>query len=156
MVQELKKIDFFSGLTDAQLKKIKRICHKQKHTTGERIFKEGTTSPALFIIMSGAVKIVKKLEGQKVYEPITLIKEGKFFGDLSFMDGRPHSTSSIAVRDTQLLVIKKEDFDKLAKSDALLAYEITKNIASDLIRVLRSMDEKFISMMKYVWDRSSD
>ncbi len=103
MVQDLKKINIFKDLSSDQLASIKKICRKKKYGAGKVIFEENMVSPGLYIVLAGTVKVVKKLEDTKVDETLTLIKAGGFFGELSFVDGRAHSATIIAVRDTELL-----------------------------------------------------
>ena len=63
---------------------------------------------ALFIIMSGRVKVVIFGEnGREV--TLSLLRPGDAFGEISLFDGAPRSANCIALEPTVLLILSRED-----------------------------------------------
>jgi len=63
---------------------------------------------ALFIIMSGRVKVVIFGEnGREV--TLSLLRPGDAFGEISLFDGSPRSANCIALEPTVLLILSRED-----------------------------------------------
>ncbi len=63
---------------------------------------------ALFVIMSGRVKVVIFGEnGREV--TLSLLRPGDAFGEISLFDGEPRSANCIALEPTTMMVLERED-----------------------------------------------
>jgi CRP-like cAMP-binding protein len=56
-------------------------------------------------------------------------------------------SSAVALDDTELLLIPKEDFEKMMQEDCELALCIVKKIAIAMSKNLRRMNDKFLSAL---------
>src|SRR5262249_28139239 len=63
---------------------------------------------------------------------------GEHFGELSLIDDRPRSAHVIAMEDSHLLVLRREDFRKRVEASASVAW----SLLTELSRRLRRADEK--------------
>jgi CRP-like cAMP-binding protein len=101
----------------------------------ETIFHQGDPGDALFIISSGAVKVV--LPSGEAAEPAILatLGAGEFFGELALLDGQPHSASVIALEPTETLVLGRADFEPLLEAQP----ELRKALIAALTRELRRL-----------------
>jgi CRP-like cAMP-binding protein len=81
---------------------------------GERLFTEGETSNAIFIVRRGAVSI-KKTRSHENDDGVELAKvtSGEIIGELSFFDRLPRSATAIAIIETETLEIGFDELDKL-------------------------------------------
>ena len=82
---------------------------------------------------------------------LAMLREGKFFGELSLLDGRNHSAELEAVDDTKVLVISRADMARFLEEDPQIAYTIVREIAIDISKILREMNERFMGMVNYIW-----
>lgn len=82
-----------------------RIC-----VPGEKIFRSGDLSEAMYFIHKGSVKILD--ENKK---PIALLVEGAFFGEMALITNRSRSKTAQAASFTELYLISKSTFDKACK-----------------------------------------
>jgi CRP-like cAMP-binding protein/DNA-binding NarL/FixJ family response regulator len=81
-----------------------------------QIYNEGDLSKYLYFIVSGKIKIIRTNEFGKQY--ITeLYKEGDYFGYLAFFGDGIHRDSAIAIEETEIKRVPKEDFFKLLLSN---------------------------------------
>ncbi len=147
----LKKIALFKDLTDDELKKFSKIIKDATFKKGEKIIVEGSTERGLHIIDSGKVRVTRKTKDGN-NQVLSVLKRNNFFGELSMLDGRTHSASVEALRKTTLFIVKKEDMDKFLNKNPKIAYKIVSDLAIEICQILRSMNDKFINMVDYLWD----
>ena len=62
---------------------------------------------------------------------------GAFFGEMTFLDGDARSADAIAATDTELYVLSRKTFDKLAEEHKKVALKLLEGIASVLAARLR-------------------
>lgn len=150
----LKNIPLFKNLDVKELEVIAKIIKEESYPSEEIIFTENMQGDKLYIIKKGTVKISKTLrEGER--QNLNILKDSEFFGECSFIDSRPHSATAETIKNTELYVIEKADFDKLEKTNPLCGYKVIRTLTLAINGILRQMDEKFIDMVKYVWEYGS-
>ncbi len=150
-LDQLKRISLFQDLTDEELKKVTKIVKKQTFRKGAVIWDEGDPEQGLHIIMSGKVRVSRRTkEGDK--QVLTVLNKDNFIGELSLLDGRSHSASAEALKKSELLIIKKEDMDKFLDKNPKIAYKIIRDLAIEISQIVRSMNDKFIKMVDYLWN----
>ena len=76
------------------------------------IYLEGEEATRLYFVQSGRVKTVKTTDGGKELV-VGLHGPGEFFGYLPLLQNAPHGDSAIAVDESELLYIPKDDFTEL-------------------------------------------
>ncbi len=150
-LDQLKKISLFKDLTNDELKKVKSIVKEASFRKGSMIWREGNTEQGLHIINGGKVRITRKTkEGGK--QVLAVLKKDSFFGELSLLDGRSHSASVEALSKTNLFIIRKADMDKFLEKNPKTAYKMVRSLAIEITHILRNMNDKFISMVDYLWE----
>ncbi|MDD5772796.1 MAG: cyclic nucleotide-binding domain-containing protein [bacterium] len=150
----LKNIPLFKNLDNKELDVIAKIVKEEAYPSEEIIFSENMQGGRLFIIKKGTVKISKTLrEGER--QNLNILKENEFFGECSFIDSRPHSATAETLKNTDLFIIEKSDFDKLEETNPMCGYKVLRTLTLTINGILRQMDEKFIDMVKYVWEYGS-
>jgi CRP-like cAMP-binding protein len=148
----LKTVSLFSGLDTQTLEQLASIAEPRAFTAGQPIYAEGEADAAIFIVASGTVKIDKQVSaGQQ--QTLAQVKEGEFFGHMSFVLGGEHSVSAEAVRNVEVLMIRRTEFDRLATRNPTVGYRIMLRMAGQLATMLRDMDEKFVELVGYVYGR---
>lgn len=106
----IKKIPLFDGLSEADLDELIHQ-HLQRMTIAphETIFWMDEPGEELFIIESGRVHISHPDEkGQNV--TLAKLSPGAFFGELSLLDGGPHTATARALTHTVLLTLSRSSF----------------------------------------------
>ena len=119
-------------LDNPYLKKVtKEFC------ASEVIFEEGSYGNEMYIVHSGAVKLVKKTpEGGIV---IAAMEPGQFFGEMALVDNAPRSASAVAGADhTRLLALDRDKFLFLVSHQP--AFALT--VMHVLCQRLRDMNER--------------
>jgi CRP-like cAMP-binding protein len=103
---------------------------------------EDDPGDALFLVAAGRVKVVLIAEdGREVI--LSVLGEGSFFGEMAVIDEEPRSAHVIAMEDSSLLVLRREDFHARLRHSPEVAISLLKEIS----RRLRRADEKIGSLV---------
>jgi CRP/FNR family transcriptional regulator, cyclic AMP receptor protein len=139
-VEALERVSLFAGLDRATLERLAAGLRTRRFRRGEVLFHQGDPGDALFIVSSGAVKIMlPSEEGDEAI--LTTLRPGSFFGELALLDGAPRSATAVALEPTETLVLPRDRFRLLidtepASRDALLAA-----LAGELRRLTDHVEE---------------
>jgi CRP-like cAMP-binding protein len=78
---------------------------------GETVIREGEPSDGLYVVLEGAVDVVKRSTGQSV--AVSHLREGDLFGEMSCLRKAPASASVVVRRPGTLLRLPRKEFDEL-------------------------------------------
>ena len=138
----LGSIPIFAGLSAAALSEIAGAVEEAAFGIGDIIVREGEAGNRMFIIFSGRVEVVKHL-GQTHETILAALRPKDFLGEMSIIECVARSASVRAVEDTSLFALKGTDLYRLFKRFPDQYAIVILNIARDLSRRLRAIDEKF-------------
>ncbi|MBD3637342.1 MAG: response regulator [Crocinitomicaceae bacterium] len=141
-VKELNEFLDQSGVDSLEtLKKSERIKKFQKKDT---IYFEGDYPGFLYFIKSGKVKTSKMNEDGKDF--VTgLYKEGDFIGYMALIKDNSYEETAIALEESELAMIPREDFIQLLNS--------SKEVSSKFIKMLAgSITEKQDELLNLAYD----
>jgi CRP/FNR family transcriptional regulator, cyclic AMP receptor protein len=108
----------------------------QRYSDGDVIISEGVISNNACVLLSGKVKISKKIEKKTVV--ISTLKEGDVFGEMGLISNSLRSANVTAVGDVTIGIIDKERFDVLLND----VPEDLRLVFSALVERLRVTTEK--------------
>ncbi|MBI5682944.1 MAG: cyclic nucleotide-binding domain-containing protein [Deltaproteobacteria bacterium] len=148
----LRGMTFFADLNDDELNAIASIISKKNFKVGDVIFRENEDGPSLYLIKKGEVKACKATpEGELL--TLTLMKDGDIFGEMSFLDERPHSASIVAIADTEVYTISKAEFENMVEKQPRMVYKLMRQIIFNIHTIVRGMNAKYMEMVNYMWGR---
>jgi len=140
LAETLSAIPLFAGLDAAGMESLGREMRVRRFRRAEVIFHQGDPGDALFIVLSGAVKIV--LPGESGDEAIlATLQPGDFFGELALLDGAPRSATAAALEPTETLVLPRDRFRQLIANEAVIRDTFLAAVASELRRLTRHVEE---------------
>jgi CRP/FNR family cyclic AMP-dependent transcriptional regulator len=128
LVRALRRVPDFASLDDALLLKIVGASTNLFWPEHARIFEEGTDSDALYILLSGRVRI---RDGGPESAVIGEIHTGDYFGELSLLRNSKHTKTAEAVEDSEIMVLPKRYFEALLDADADLAEQVRTKRAAE-------------------------
>jgi len=127
----------FGGLDQIELQRFGELTREKFYPRGSVNLFENDPGDSLFVVRQGRVKVV--LIGEDGREVILgVLGVGEHFGELSLIDDRPRSAHVIAMDDSHLLVLRREDFRKRVESSPAVAW----SLLTEMSRRLRRADEK--------------
>ena len=136
----LAAIPFFGGLEPVALERLAGSMRSRRFRRGEVIFHIGDPGDALFVILTGEVKI--SLPSETGDEAIlATLRAGDVFGELALLDGAPRSASATAISPTETVVLPRDRFRELIATEAGVRDALLASIAGELRRLTRHVEE---------------
>ena len=139
VISILNKIAIFGGLTEKQLFEVFKLLKKVDYASGEYVYKQGDAASYIYIIKKGEVKLSVD-NGHDSYELISY-SAGDCFGETSVIGIQSHSSSALAVTDTELIILEHGSLLSLFERDKELFGMLILNIAREMSRRLNKSDE---------------
>jgi CRP-like cAMP-binding protein len=137
----LESVPIFADLEEPDLRKIEKLGLRKKYKKGNIVVLEKEMGAALFVIISGKVKIVRTDEdGREVI--LSIFGPGEFFGEMSLLDGLARSASVVALTKAELFMIHRRDFLKLVNEHPQVAI----SLLGELTTRLRKADTQIKSL----------
>ncbi len=132
-ISVLKYIPIFSELSDDDLVKIAKVAIRQLYRKDNMLLIEEEIGSTMFIILDGRVKISRiSDDGREVI--LSILGEGDFFGEMSILDGETRSANVVTLEDSNILVIRREDFLQMLHDYPQIAINLLKELAHRLRR----------------------
>ena len=127
----------FKGLSESQLQRLTTAFKEIQIKKGQLLFQEGKTGDRAYIVKSGAVEMLTKVDGE--YElPIKIIRsQGGCFGTSVLVPPYKYSLSAKCAEDATLLEIRREGLEKIAAEDAAMGCTIYQNLSRHLLDRLK-------------------
>lgn len=149
----LKTVALFEGLSDAQVRQISTIVHKEALPASQSIVQEGEMGDRMYIIEEGTVevsrtltlKVTKRDFGQKEKTFIRL-SSGFFFGEMALLENDVRSATVNTVTDCKLFVVLRDDFNALCENFPEIGYKILRNIAKTIAGRLRRTNQDVLKL----------
>lgn len=113
----------FMGLPPEGLAVLGRRATEVEFPAGHVIARQGEIGSGLFIIINGAVKVVRS------GEQLARLKAGDFFGELSVLDRMPRTASVTTEEETRCLALASWDFDAAVTESPSIALAILRGLA---------------------------
>ena len=134
-------VPIFSDLPEETIDKIAQIGNRKTFSKENVILMEEEAGSALFVIISGKVKIARtSSDGREVI--LTILSESDFFGEMAILDGLSRSATVIALEDSEVFIIQRNQFLDLLKEHP----EISIALLQELTKRLRASDVKIKSL----------
>jgi CRP/FNR family cyclic AMP-dependent transcriptional regulator len=138
----LATVPLFKSLDAGELAKFAELVREKSYPKGSVILFEDDPGDSLFVVRSGRVKVVLVAEdGREVI--LGILGVGAHFGELSLIDNQPRSAHVIAMEESSLLVLRRDDFRRRVEASPSVAW----SLLTELSRRLRQADEKIGSLV---------
>lgn len=127
LLQTLKKIPIFKGLSPSQVQKVLSLCLSRSCATGEVVCARGTDSDEMYILIAGELG-VKGEDDMRLatLQPITTV------GEMGMFNRHRRSASVEALNQSRVLVIERGPFESMLRSDQTMRVHIYQNIVEIL------------------------
>ena len=102
------RVPVFSGLDAATIAQIMDLLHSHSYEAGEEIVRQGESADSMYFIAGG--EVVVETDAAEVR-----LGQGEFFGEMALLDQRPRRHNVTALTRCRLLVLKREDFQRLGR-----------------------------------------
>jgi CRP/FNR family transcriptional regulator len=128
IVEQLRQVPFFSELGDDALGEIGKAARAKKYDKGQMIFFENDPCDGFYFIRDGSVKIYKMSPGGRE-QVLHTLKAGDTFAEAPAFDDGLCPANAQAVEDSALLLIKRDDFEKITRAYPEVAIGLLRHFA---------------------------
>jgi CRP-like cAMP-binding protein/rhodanese-related sulfurtransferase len=136
----LSKSHIFRDLPKDALEAICRAVQEKEVPRGTVIFREGDPGDSLYVLRSGRVRVFRKDE-QGMQIDLSVQGPGESFGEMALLTGEPRSADVETLENSELLVIPREDFERILRDYPAISKAFVKEMRRWLLR-----DEKRLEM----------
>lgn len=142
MESPLAGVPIFAGLVDEALGLLFERAEGMNVGVGEVVVREGEAGSKFFLVKSGAVRVVKYLgTAEEVF--LAHLGARDFFGEMCILETLPRAASVQATEQSELVSLPSTAFYHLYKARPDQYSILVLNIARDLSRRLRRLDEAY-------------
>jgi len=128
----LKESDLFADLTPAEMSEVIILLRMIRTQKGFEIIRQGDSWDSFYVIISGRVS-VKVKKGSKLVK-IAELGKGEFFGEMALLVNQPRTATITSEETSELLVLKKPEFDSILMKHAERARKIRTAFAERMAR----------------------
>jgi rhodanese-related sulfurtransferase len=123
----------FRDLPRENLDEIARSVEDRVVPPNASIFREGDHGDNFYIIHSGRVRIFKKNE-VGMERDLSILGPGDSFGEIALLTGEPRSADAEAMEETRLMVLSKDQFDRIIRECPDISKLFLKEMRTWLVR----------------------
>jgi diguanylate cyclase (GGDEF)-like protein len=110
------------------------------------LFNEGDRGTGMYIVRSGIIGGYKRLsDGTRI--EMGRFSHGRFFGEMSMMDGKPRSLTCYALTAAELLAMEGGDFRRLVGKHPMIGHRLLKAMLRAMSSRLNEADNLLNSMV---------
>jgi CRP/FNR family cyclic AMP-dependent transcriptional regulator len=138
-VSYLAKYGPFKSFDGTDLEALGSVGQEKTYQKDDLVFDEDSKGDSMYILKSGAVKILKKVKNQD--NTIAVLNPGEFFGEMALLDGLPRSAAVRATTDSEVFVVTLDGYQTLRKDKPHTALKLMDIIIKVLSNRLRQANK---------------
>ncbi|HEX9207127.1 MAG TPA: cyclic nucleotide-binding domain-containing protein [Steroidobacteraceae bacterium] len=150
VVEGLSKSKLATELTPAQCQSLAAAMTVRDLKQGEVLVHEGDTDDHLYVVVSGALGVVKAA-GTDNELTLNAMRPGDVVGELSFLDGATRFASLIAMSDSRVLGLSRGDLEGLLERDPHLVYRVMRAIVRIVHDIQRRLSMQTAELTNYLY-----
>ena len=116
----------------------------------EFLITEGMADDSLHVLIKGKLEVVKST-GADEYASLAVLREGNLVGELSFVDGEPHTVGLRALCPSQVLCLTRRDFENIVADNPQLVYKVMRTVARSAHQIVHRMNFEFVELSNYIF-----
>ena len=158
LTDKLKQIPFFSGMSEPDLEKIRKIVYEKTFSGNTTIFSENEEAEGFYFVESGRVKIFK-LSPEGKEHVLHICESGEMFAEAAMFAGKVYPAYAEALEKSHLLFIPKKGFLYLITKYPDISIKMLGTLSIKLRRFASmiedlSLKEVSARLAKYILDQS--
>ena len=104
----LANIPMFENLNEEDRIALANVVDELKIPEGQTLFQAGDPGESLFIVRVGQIELfIKDMAGQRIV--LNEVQPGEMFGELAMLDAGSRTATALALTDTEVLVLDRDD-----------------------------------------------
>ncbi len=138
-VEALADVELFEHVSDDDRASLAEFIDLLPLAAGEALFTAGEPGESLYVVRKGEVELfIRDTTGQKIL--LAIAGANEVFGELALLDRSPRSATAVALMDSELLELDREDL--------LLLFQKTPSAALRLLAAMGHMTRKADELLR--------
>ena len=142
------KASLFSGLSERELGYLLDRVVPRSYSSGEIVFSEGELCAGLYVVESGSIRIFKSSSGGRE-QVLSIEGPGGSVAELPVFDGGSYPASVIAIQDTVLLFVSRQDIHGLCLAHPEVALKFLRVVGARLRRLVGIIEELSFTTVRH-------
>jgi CRP/FNR family cyclic AMP-dependent transcriptional regulator len=117
---------------------------------GEVLVKGGTRDNHLYVIVNGALGVVRNAGNPDEVTLFTLTA-GDLVGEISFIDGTEHYASLVSLGNTRVFGLEREKLESLLATHADVVYRVMRAILRTVHQIQRRLSMHSVELTNYIY-----
>ncbi len=134
----LAAVPLLSRLSARQRVRLARLATTRSYRPGSVIVRQGDTSMALYVVLSGGVRIERQSDAGGGAVQVAQVGPAGYFGEMGLIDDQPRAATVVALEPTECALLAKWDFQNELRDDP----EIALALLPVLTQRIRDLDER--------------
>ena len=146
---EVWEMEIFKDVKEDALVALVERLERRVVPRDEKVFSAGDAADQLFLIRKGAVRISVAVPGTNLSRHRLTYGRGDFVGGMSFITHAARfSSDATATEDSEVYVLRREDFEMLREQHRRLAFQLIEGVARVLAFRLGYADRELLAMQE--------
>ena len=111
----LSGLPIFEGLDSGTLAALATACEWLSLPGGTTLFEAGEPSDAMYVLLSGCLGSYAPPQGTDRRRSLGRVTAGESVGEMGLVSGRPRMATVVALRDSEILRLSREAFDRVLR-----------------------------------------
>ncbi|HYO90694.1 MAG TPA: cyclic nucleotide-binding domain-containing protein, partial [Pyrinomonadaceae bacterium] len=135
----LAQLKIFETLSDEDRSALAEVIDEMKVPEAQTLFQAGEPGDALFVVRAGEIELyIKDTVGQKIV--LNVATAGDMFGEVALLDSGARTATAIALSDSELLVLDRDDL--------MLLFQKRPEAALHMLGVMSGMTRKADELLR--------
>ena len=117
----------------------------------EVLVEEGATDDQLYVIVSGALAVAKRIQPSGKWLNLQVLTKGDLAGELAFMGEDPRYAALRAAGPTRVLCLKRDKLESLLGREPLIVYRVMRAIFRVVHGILHRMALQANELTNYIF-----
>ena len=136
----LRRVKALAEMTDSQLERFVQYMQPQDARQWTQIVKQGEMDDGMYLVLEGELRVRLMISGKETI--LATLGPGECFGEIALFDRGPRSADVLANKDSLLLKVSSEAFDKLRAEAPELAVPMLHAISRTLAGRIRADNKR--------------
>ena len=136
----LRRVKALAEMSDDQLNRFVHFMEPQAVRQWVQIVKQGDLDDGMFLVLEGELRVRLMIAGKETI--LATLGPGECFGEIALFDQGPRSADVLANKDSMLLKITSEAFEKLRREAPELAVPMLFSISRTLAGRIRADNKR--------------
>jgi CRP/FNR family cyclic AMP-dependent transcriptional regulator len=150
LVDAVRRSRLATELSEVQMRTLADSLALRDLRHDEVLVREGTSDNHLYVIVSGALSVVRNA-GTAEQVILFTLGAGDLVGELSFIDGTEHYASLVATGPTQVFGLERERLEALLPVQPEIVYRVMRAIVRTVHQIQRRLSMQSVELANYIY-----